>query len=129
MNDSAIGVEDLAGTSDILENISGVFRRMIVVLDGVNSSNENTGLTSLLNFLLNRVDVPSLRILMTTQTGPPEVFDTFDKLEIYAQPPDSDLSLYTLRYIDEAPANPEVPNESHDQPFSYQRLMNISNRR
>lgn len=104
---------------------------MIVVLDGGNSSNENTGLTSLLNFLLNRVDVPSLRILMITQTGPPEVFDTFDKLEIYTQPPDSDLSLslYTLRYIDEAPANPEVPNESHDQPFSYQRLMNISSRR
>ena len=95
MNDRAIGVEDLAGTLDILENISGVFRKMIVVLDGVNSSNENTGLTSLLNFLLNRVDVPSLRILMTTQTGPPEVFDTFDKLEIYAQPPDSDLSLHS----------------------------------
>jgi hypothetical protein len=128
MNNEEIGVEDLAGTSYILENMASFFDNMVVVLDGVNATNETggTGLAELLGLLLNDKKIPSLKILITSQTKPPKVLETFGLFEIYARAPNSDLSLYLLRYMDESPANPEVPNESHNQSFSYQRLMTIS---
>ncbi|KAJ4138741.1 hypothetical protein NW768_002612 [Fusarium equiseti] len=125
LDDEEVGVEDLTGTTDILEKMLNAFEKMVVVLDGVDATNE-TGLSELLDLLLNEKKIPSLRVLMTSRSRAPVALKDFGISEVEARPPDSDIALYFARYIDESPVNPEVLDESHTKLFPYQRFVEIS---
>ena len=126
LDNDEIGVQDIDGSSHILEAIQIVFDRMIIVLDGVDATNER-GLARLINLLLKFSRIPSLRVLMTSRSGAPDRLKDYGISEVEARPPDSDIALYFAKYIDESPVNPQVLDESHTKPFPYQKFIDISN--
>ncbi|RBR15628.1 uncharacterized protein FIESC28_07269 [Fusarium coffeatum] len=126
LDNDEIGVQDIDGSSDILETIQSVFGRMVVVLDGVDATNER-GLAQLLHLLLEFSRIPSLRVLMTSRSGAPDRLKDYGLSEVEARSPDSDIALYFAKYIDESHVDHEVLHESHTRLLPYQKFIDISN--
>ena len=126
LDNDEIGVQDIDGSSDILEAIKSVFDRMVVVLDGVDATNER-GLARLLHLLFKFSRIPSLKVLMTSRSRVPDRLKDYGISEVEARPPDSEIALYFAKYIDVSPVNYEVLDESHTKLFPYQKFIDISN--
>lgn len=117
------GFGDAETTVAILQMLASEFDRIIIILDGVDSSNE-AGLRELMEILLRKKT--RLRIMMTSQSPPS---DTFGMSTITARATDQDLSLYHAKAIDEAPVSTEVLDDSHTRLFPYQKLMDMADGR
>ncbi|KAF4494916.1 Ankyrin-2 [Fusarium agapanthi] len=118
------GLGDTDSTVTILQMLASTFCRIIIILDGVDSSNE-AGLRELMRSLLK--EKPQLRIMLTSR-GPPSraLFHGFGINTITARATDQDLSLYRARAIDEAPVNVEVLDDSNTRLLPYQKLMDMA---
>ncbi|EXM18301.1 hypothetical protein FOTG_13576 [Fusarium oxysporum f. sp. vasinfectum 25433] len=121
------GFGDAETTVAILQMLASEFGRIIIILDGVDSSNE-AGLRELMEILLRKKT--RLRIMMTSQSPPSDtLIDTFGMSTITARATDQDLSLYHAKAIDEAPVSTEVLDDSHTRLFPYQKLMDMAHGR
>ncbi|TXB95931.1 hypothetical protein FocTR4_00016390 [Fusarium oxysporum f. sp. cubense] len=121
------GFGDAETTVAILQMLASEFDRIIIILDGVDSSNE-AGLRELMEILLRKKT--RLRIMMTSHSPPSGTFiDTFGMSTIRARATDQDLSLYHAKAIDEAPVSTEVLDDSHARLFPYQKLMDMADGR
>ncbi|KAF5694019.1 hypothetical protein FDENT_1323 [Fusarium denticulatum] len=121
------GLGDAESTVTILQMVASTFCRIIIILDGVDSSNE-PGLRELIGILLE--EKIQLRILLTSR-GPPShaLSGAFGINTITARATNEDLSLYHARAIEEAPVNAEVLDDSHARPFPYQKLKDMADGR
>ncbi|KAF4445325.1 Ankyrin-2 [Fusarium acutatum] len=121
------GLGDTESTVSILQMLGSAFCRIVIILDGVDASNES-GLRELMKSLLK--EKTQLRIMLTSR-GPPlhTLVDAFGINTIIARATDQDLSLYHARAIDEAPVNAEVLDDSHIRLFPYQKLMDMADGR
>ncbi|KAG5760329.1 hypothetical protein H9Q69_013530 [Fusarium xylarioides] len=121
------GLGDTESTVSILQMLGSAFCRIVIILDGADSSNE-AALHELLKILLK--EKTQLRIMLASR-GPPSqaLLDTFGITTITAHATDEDLSLYQARAIDEAPVNSEVLDDSHNRLFPYQKLMDMADGR
>ncbi|KAF5236051.1 hypothetical protein FANTH_11407 [Fusarium anthophilum] len=121
------GLGDADSTVTILQMLASAFGRIIIILDGVDSSNE-PGLRELMEILL-REKAP-LRIMLASR-GPPSraLSHGFGINTIAARATDQDLSLYHARAIDEAPVNAEVLDDSVTRLLPSQKLMDMANGR
>ncbi|KAF5593202.1 ankyrin-2 [Fusarium pseudocircinatum] len=125
------GLGDAESTMTILQMLASAFCRIVIILDGVDSSNE-AGLHELIKILLE--EKTQLRIMLTSR-GPPSqaLSDAFGIDTITARATDQDLSLYHAKAMDEAPVSAEVLDEvlddSHATLFPYQKLMEMADGR
>jgi hypothetical protein len=128
VDDTEIESPGLSETSDMMEKMARTFDRMVVVLDGVDATNES-GLEELMHRLFENKNIPSLRILITSRLPTPDAlkFIGVGISEIEARAPESDIALYFAKYIDESPVDPEILNETHTKPFPYQKFFDLSN--
>lgn len=126
LDDEEIGVQDLTSTTDILEKMANAFEKMVIVLDGVDATNE-TGLAELLGLLLKDKQIPSLRVLLTSRYRAPDVLKDFGLSEVEARLPDSHIGIYVTKYIEESPVSPEVLDEFDTSLFPYRKFFDISN--
>ncbi|KAI7763226.1 hypothetical protein LZL87_013038 [Fusarium oxysporum] len=121
------GFGDAETTVAILQMLASEFSRIIIILDGVDSSNE-AGLHELMEVLLRKKT--RLRIMMTGRSPPSDVLiDIFGITTITARATDQDLSLYHARAIDDALVDAEVLDDSHTRLFPYQQLMDMADGR
>nr|RBR00449.1 hypothetical protein FVER53263_13859 [Fusarium verticillioides] len=118
------GLGNAESTVTILQMLGSAFCRIIIILDGVDSSNE-AGLRELLEFLLK--EKTQLRIMLTSRGQPSHALsDAFGINTITARATNEGLSLYHARAVDEAPANAEVLDDSHTRLFPYQKLTDMA---
>ncbi|KAH7151113.1 hypothetical protein DER46DRAFT_628970 [Fusarium sp. MPI-SDFR-AT-0072] len=121
------GFGDAETTVAILQMLASGFSRIIIILDGVDSSNE-AGLHELMEVLLRKKT--RLRIMMAGRSPPSDVLiDIFGISTITARATDQDLSLYHARAIDDALVDAEVLDDSHTRLFPYQQLMDMADGR
>lgn len=121
------GLGDAESTVTILQLLASEFRRIVIILDGVDSSNE-VGLRELMELLLKAKT--QLQIMLTSRDPPSHALsDAFGINMITARAADEDLSLYHARAIDEAPVSAEVQDDSHTRLFPYQKLMEMADGR
>ncbi|KAF5972988.1 hypothetical protein FBULB1_8508 [Fusarium bulbicola] len=121
------GLGDTESTVIIVQMLASAFSRIIIILDGVDSSNE-AGLRELMGILLK--EKAQLRIMLTSR-GPPSrpLSHGFGMNTITARATDQDLSLYHARAIDEAPVNAEVLDDSNTRLFPYRKLIDMADGR
>ncbi|KAF5550959.1 ankyrin-2 [Fusarium mexicanum] len=120
------GLGDTDSTVTILQMLASAFHRIIIILDGVDSSNE-AGLCELIEILLK--EKAQLRIMLTSRGQPSRALSHgFGINTITACATDQDLSLYHARAIDEAPVNAEVLDDSNTRLF-YQKLIDMADGR
>ncbi|KAF5626849.1 hypothetical protein F25303_10977 [Fusarium sp. NRRL 25303] len=121
------GLGDAESTVTILQLLASEFRRIVIILDGVDSSNE-VGLRELMELFLKAKT--QLQIMLTSRDPPSHALsDAFGINMITARAADEDLSLYHARAIDEAPVSAEVQDDSHTRLFPYQKLMEMADGR
>ncbi|KAF5597438.1 ankyrin-2 [Fusarium pseudoanthophilum] len=121
------GLGDAESTVTILQMLASAFCRIVIILDGVDSSNE-AGLRELMKTLLR--EKMQFQIMLTSRVPPSHALsDAFGINTITARATNEDLSLYHARAIDEAPVNAEVLDGSHTRPFPYQKLIDMADGR
>lgn len=115
-------------SSKIIEQLKSTFDKIIVILDGVDATNES-GLKDLLHLLFDERIIPSLKILITSRLPFPNALDRTDLgiSEIEAHAPESDIGLYFASYIDESPVNAEFPDPARVRLFPYKKFFDLSN--
>ncbi|EKJ76545.1 hypothetical protein NXS19_011145 [Fusarium pseudograminearum] len=115
-------------SSKIIEKITSTFDKIVVILDGVDATNES-GLNDLFHLLFDEKVIPSLKILITSRLPFPNAIDRTDLgiSQIEARAPESDIALYFARYIDESPVNAEVPDPARVRLFPYKKFFDLSN--
>lgn len=115
-------------SSKIIEKISSAFDKIIVILDGVDATNES-GLNDLFHLLFDERIIPSLKILITSRHPFPNALDRIDLgiSEIEAHAPESDIGLYFASYIDESPVDAEFPDPARVRLFPYKKFFDLSN--
>uniref|UniRef100_A0A4E9EGL8 Nephrocystin 3-like N-terminal domain-containing protein n=1 Tax=Gibberella zeae TaxID=5518 RepID=A0A4E9EGL8_GIBZA len=114
-------------SSKIIEQISSAFDKIIVILDGVDATNES-GLNDLFHLLFDERIIPSLKILITSRLPFPNALDRIDLgiSEIEAHAPESDIGLYFASYIDESPVDAEFPDPARVRLFPYKKFFDLS---
>ncbi|KAI1044408.1 hypothetical protein LB505_012905 [Fusarium chuoi] len=118
------GLGDAEITVTILQLLASEFRRIVIILDGVDSSNE-AGLRELMQLLLK--EKTQLQLMLTSRNPPSHALsNAFGINMITARATDEDLSLYHARAIDEAPVSAEVLADTHTKLFPYQKLMEMA---
>ncbi|KAF5646020.1 ankyrin-2 [Fusarium sp. NRRL 52700] len=121
------GLGDTESAVTTLQMLASSFGRIIIILDGVSSSNE-AGLSELMKILLE--EQTQLRIMLASRRPPPQALsDNFGINTITARATDQDLSLYHARAIDDASVNAEVPDDPYTRPFPYQKLIDMADGR
>ncbi|CCT72683.1 uncharacterized protein FFUJ_12574 [Fusarium fujikuroi IMI 58289] len=121
------GLGDAVSAVTILQLLASEFRRIVIILDGVDSSNE-VGLRELMELLLK--EKTQLQMMLTSRDPPSHALsNAFGINTIVARATDEDLSLYHARAIDEAPVGAEVLDDSHTKLFPYQKLMEMADGR
>ncbi|CAJ0554564.1 Ff.00g130770.m01.CDS01 [Fusarium sp. VM40] len=110
-----------------INRVNYEYDRMVIVLDGVDPTNED-GIRALNRVLFSdHQNHPSVRLLMTARSLPtaasirPLPSSVF---EVRANR--GDLALYYCRAIDESPVDPTYLEESHTKLFDYKKLFDMS---
>ncbi|KAF9769523.1 hypothetical protein IL306_013055 [Fusarium sp. DS 682] len=125
-----VGTGDIESTAAVLNKLASEFSKMVIILDGVDASNE-AGLHELMDILLEgNSQVPQVKVMMTSQNPPSDALTKrFGISTMKCSASDQDLSLYYARAMDEAPVSAEVLDESHTKLFPYQKLMEMADGR
>ncbi|KAF4336059.1 ankyrin-2 [Fusarium beomiforme] len=130
LKDIEDGIGEVESTAIIVNKLAFEFSRLIMILDGVDTSNE-AGLHELMDIFLERsTQVPGVRIMMTSQNPPSNaLIERFGIATVEARASDKDLSLYHARAMDEKSASPGGQSDSHTRPFPSQRLIEMADGR
>ncbi|XEV07490.1 hypothetical protein FSHL1_012777 [Fusarium sambucinum] len=126
--DTDVETPGLKVTSKIIEQMRIIFKKIIIILDGVDATNES-GLNELLRLLFNGNMSSPLKILITSRLPSPNALKRTEIgiSEIEAGAPESDIALYFARHIDESPVNAESLDPMRVKLFPYKEFFNISN--
>ncbi|KAF5712513.1 ankyrin-2 [Fusarium mundagurra] len=121
------GLGDTQSTVSITQMLASAFCKIVIILDGVDSSNE-AALHELLKVLLK--DKTQLRIILASRCPPSQaLFDTFSIATITARATGEDLSLCHMKATEEAPVFSEVLDLTHTRLIPYQKLIDMADGR
>jgi hypothetical protein len=118
---------DIYSSYKFIRRINYEYDRMVIVLDGVDPTNED-GIRALNSLLFsNYHDHPSVRLLMVARSVPTATtIRPHPSSLLEARASRGDLALYYCRAIDESPVDPTYLEESHTKLFDYKKLFDMS---
>ncbi|KAM0196050.1 hypothetical protein ACHAPI_006068 [Fusarium lateritium] len=119
---------DVYSSYKFIRKVNHEHDRMVIILDGVDPTNED-GILALHHVLFpDNHDHPSVRLLMVARSVPTAMtIRPHPSSLIEARASNGDLALYYGRAIDESPVDPAYLDESHTKLFNYNKSFNMSN--
>jgi hypothetical protein len=118
---------DIYSSYNFIRRINYEYDRMVIILDGVDPTNED-GIRALNSVLFSDDHShPSVRLLMVARSIPTAtITQPHPSSSLEARASRGDLALYYGRAIYESPVDPTYLDESHTKLFNYNKLFGIS---